>query len=70
MCLIFKLVPLILKSLVPRLLELFSQRMVYVIMITLTTVVVTSVYNLGVYFVYVSKHPFFEQYRAHPEVQF
>lgn len=68
MCILFTLTPLVMSVLIPALLTFFSERMTYVILLSAATILTNSLYNVGMYFIYTRKHPFFEQYRVQPEV--
>lgn len=66
--LLFTLVPWVLQGAIPFLLTTFKPKFVYLIVMVGTAALLTSVYNLVMYFVYTLEIPFLEQYRISPNV--
>ena len=60
--------PLILREIIPRLTEFMRPEFAYILIILSTLNIVAILFNSAMVFIYLSKIPFFEQYRNNPDV--
>lgn len=65
--LLFTQVPPLISIVLPLLTAKFSAAYSYIIIVLLTSITVTLLFNGSMYFVYTSKLPFFEQYRVNKD---
>lgn len=55
---------------IPWLQKYFIDENIYILLIVGTVLTVTLLFNLIMWFIYIKKIPFFEQYRCNPNVLF